>query len=227
MRSAPLPPCTRAGLPPLAPLRTARPADRAGCAYLQVAMTGKNCVAIASDQRFGQQQLTLSTNMNKCFKMHDQLFLGMSGLVTDIQTLHDRFQFKMNLYSLKEDRLMKPRTFANVVASTLYERRFGPYFVEPVIAGLENGVPYICGTDLIGAKDEPDDFIVSGTPYESLLGMAESLWRPDMEPDELFEVTAQTLMAATDRDCLSGWGGIVHVITPTEVITKTLKGRMD
>ena len=31
-------------------------------------------------------------------------------------------------------------------------------------------------------------------------------------PDELFEVVAQTLMASTDRDCLSGWGAIVHVM---------------
>jgi len=30
--------------------------------------------------------------------------------------------------------------------------RFGPWFIEPVIAGLtENDEPYICGMDLIGA----------------------------------------------------------------------------
>ena len=31
--------------------------------------------------------------------------------------------------------------------------RFGPYFCEPIIAGLDDeGVPFICTTDLIGAK---------------------------------------------------------------------------
>jgi hypothetical protein len=31
--------------------------------------------------------------------------------------------------------------------------RFGPYFCEPIIAGLsEDNVPFICTTDLIGAK---------------------------------------------------------------------------
>jgi 20S proteasome alpha/beta subunit len=31
--------------------------------------------------------------------------------------------------------------------------RFGPYFCEPIIAGLnEDGTPFICTTDLIGAK---------------------------------------------------------------------------
>ena len=72
----------------------------------------------------------------------------------------------------------------------------GRYFIEPVIAGLEDGKVYLCATDLIGAKDEPADFIVTGTCYESLLGMAESLWRPGMEPDELFEVISQALLSA-------------------------------
>ena len=31
--------------------------------------------------------------------------------------------------------------------------RFGPYFVEPVIAGLRaDGTPYVASSDLIGAK---------------------------------------------------------------------------
>ena len=29
------------------------------------------------------------------------------------------------------------------------------------------------------------------------------------------------------RDCLSGWGATVYIITPDKVITRTLRGRMD
>ena len=32
------------------------------------------------------------------------------------------------------------------------------------------------------------------------------------EPDELFEVISQCLLAGTDRDAISGWGAIVHVM---------------
>lgn len=32
-------------------------------------------------------------------------------------------EYKLNLYNLKENRKMKPTTFANLVASTLYEKR--------------------------------------------------------------------------------------------------------
>jgi len=47
------------------------------------------------------------------------------------------------------------------------------------------------------------------------------------DKDQLFETLAQALMSAVDRDCISGWGGVVHIITPTEIITKTLKARQD
>ena len=54
---------------------------------LAVAMAGKECVAIASDLRFGVQLQTLGTDYKKIYKIHDQLFLGLAGLGTDAQTL--------------------------------------------------------------------------------------------------------------------------------------------
>ena len=102
-----------------------------------------------------------------------------------------------------------------------------------MVAGLdENNQPYVSCADLIGAECFTDDFAVSGTSSENLYGMCESLYRPQLvtttthcaqrvpihclfllqEPDELFETLAQALMAAVDRDALSGWGGVVHIL---------------
>ena len=60
--------------------------------------------------------------------------------------------------------------------------RFGPYFVEPVIAGLDpkTSEPYIASMDLIGCPMVTDDFVVSGTCSEQMYGMCESLWEPDL-----------------------------------------------
>lgn len=66
--------------------------------------------------------------------------------------------------------------------TTLSEFRFGPYFVEPVVAGLDpiTDKPYIATMDLIGCPMETQDFVVGGTCTEQLYGMCESLWNPDM-----------------------------------------------
>jgi 20S proteasome subunit beta 3 len=52
-----------------------------------IAMTGKECVAIACDLRFGVQNQTNATDMTKVFKIHDQLYCGLAGLATDMMTL--------------------------------------------------------------------------------------------------------------------------------------------
>ncbi|CAJ0746566.1 23754_t:CDS:10 [Entrophospora sp. SA101] len=191
-----------------------------------VAMVGKNCVAIASDKFLGVQLMTISTEFPKIFQATDKCYVGLPGLATDVQTLSERFRFKINMYKLREERDIEPKTLAHLVSSTLYEKRFGPYFVEPIVAGIDkHNQPYICEMDLIGCIGNATDFVVGGTSAENLYGICEALWEPDL-PDDLFETISQALMNAIDRDCKSGWGAFVHVITPEKVITRTLKTRM-
>ena len=176
--------------------------------------------------------------------MNPHLWVGLPGLATDIQTVKQKIEFRMNMYELKETRQMRPKTFANMVSNMLYERRFGPFFVEPIVAGLdpETNAPYICNMDLIGELftilynlqkhvsgciTEPIDFVAGGTCEEQLMGMAETLWEPKMKPDQLFECISQAMMNAFDRDGISGWGAVVHVIEKDKVTTRTLKTRMD
>ena len=89
--------------------------------------------------------------------MNPHLWVGLPGLATDIQTVKQKIEFRMNMYELKETRQMRPKTFANMVSNMLYERRFGPFFVEPIVAGLDPVTfePYICNMDLIGTGVSP------------------------------------------------------------------------
>ncbi|KAI0764936.1 N-terminal nucleophile aminohydrolase [Fomes fomentarius] len=197
-----------------------------------IAMVGKDCVAIASDLRLGNQSLGISSNFQKIFQMTDRIFLGLPGLATDVTTLKETFRYRVNMYTIKEEREIEPETFAHLVSSALYERRFGPYFIEPVMAGLQkdhNGEykPYIAATDLIGCLNFAKDFVVAGTASSKLFGVAEGLWEPDLEAEDLFETISQTLLNAVDRDAYSGWGAEVYVLTKDKVIKRTLKGRMD
>ena len=74
---------------------------------------------------------------------------------------------------------MRPETFANVVSAMLYEKRFGPYYAEPVVAGLDPVTfePFITGMDLIGAAAPTDNFVVCGNNEESLFGVCESMYK--------------------------------------------------
>eukprot|EP00808_Paulinella_micropora_P017908 g34436.t1 len=103
-----------------------------------VAMVGKNCVAIASDMRFGIQLSTIAQNMHKVHRMNSKTYVGLAGLITDMQTVLHSLTFKLNMYKLREERDIKPSVCANLISNMLYEKRFGPYFVEPIVCGLED-----------------------------------------------------------------------------------------
>lgn len=90
--------------------------------------------------------------------------------------------------------------------------RFSPYFVAPIVAGLEDGKPILATYDSIGCLSNLDDFQVGGTASDNLLGPAESFYRKDLGPEELTETIGQVLLAGIDRDILSGWGAVVYLL---------------
>jgi 20S proteasome subunit beta 3 len=193
-----------------------------------VAMAGKGCFAIASDNRLGDGIKTLSMEVPKLVAVNKRCVVGLTGLRSDQQTFSQKLKFRTEMYKLREERHISGKALTGMIVSMLYEARFSPWFIEPVIASLnEEGEVFLCATDLIGAPNEPQDYVCAGTSSESLHGMCEALWRPDMDADQLFETITQALLSASDRDCLSGYGATVVVVTKDQVITRLVNGRKD
>lgn len=193
-----------------------------------VAMAGKECYAIACDNRLGEQFKTISMEVPKLHVINDKVVIGLTGLQSDRITFANQLEYRTKMYKLAEERDISGKALTALIVSMLYEKRFGPWFVEPVIGSIDaNGKVYLCATDLIGAPCEPEDYVCAGTCSESLHGMCEALWRPDLGPEELFEVIAQALLSSCDRDCLSGYGATIMVVTREKVVTRLVKGRKD
>ena len=158
--------------------------------------------------------------------------MGLSGLGSDVQTFSSLMKYKINLYKLEEHNDgPSATTFSNLIATSLYEKRFGAYFIQPIVAGLDENKdgtfePVIATYDNIGTL-ETSYFACGGTAAELLYGPAEAFYKENMNPDELFECVSQCLLAAMDRDILSGWGASVYILTPTEIIVKDIKTRQD
>ncbi|XP_038962011.1 proteasome subunit beta type-3-like [Rattus norvegicus] len=193
------------------------------------ATKGKNCVAIAADRHFRIQAQMVTTDFQKIFPMGYRLYIDLAGLGTDVQTVAQHLKFRLNLYELKEGQQIKPYTLLSMVANLLYEKRFGPYYTEPVIAGLDPKTfkPFICSLDLIGCSMVTNDFVVSGTCSEQMYGMCESLWEPNVDLEHLFETISQAMLNAVDQDAMSSMGVIVHIIEKDKITTRKLKAQMD
>ena len=195
-----------------------------------IAMKGNDCVCVATDMRMGENKMTnIATNIPKVHRIDDKLFVGLCGFSCDTATLLDKIKNHKALYELREDRPLTPKVLSTLLSNMLYKRRFGPYFISPLVAGLDpiTGEAFISSTDMIGSITEPRDFVTIGTGEEYALACCESFWRPDLTPDELTEATAQTMMAIIERDASSGWGAVVYTITKDGVTSRALKCRMD
>ena len=51
-----------------------------------IAMAGKNCVAIASDKRYGLRNQTISCEMRKTFQVNDKTLCGLTGLARPLSS---------------------------------------------------------------------------------------------------------------------------------------------
>lgn len=86
-------------------------------------MMGKNCVAIASDLRLGQGGVMITNNFCKIVPVTEKSYMGLTGLATDITMVSKLIRYKVNLYKLREERVIEPKTLANLLSTTLYQKR--------------------------------------------------------------------------------------------------------
>jgi 20S proteasome subunit beta 3 len=81
--------------------------------------------------------------------------------------------------------------------------------------------------DMIGATSESKSFVCAGAASKSLFGTAEALWEPNMDRERLIEVCGKAFLSALERDCFSGYGAIVYLITKDGIVEYDLAGRND
>ncbi|KAL7745744.1 hypothetical protein ACLKA6_009945 [Drosophila palustris] len=212
-----------------------------------LAMLGKDCLGIVSEYCIGSQDQaeeaastsasaststgaeTDCSELNNVFKFGERLLVGFSGLNTDILEVRSQLRFRKNMHELKENCDINPVALTNLLSNLLYEHRFGPFLIESIVAGFDQDTmePYICSMDLLGQANVAKDFVALGKGSDQLYGVSQALWRPNLEPDQLFEVICQSAVSALHRDSLRGWGSKVMILEFDQLTEHTMKGRVD
>jgi 20S proteasome subunit beta 3 len=243
-----------------------------------LAMAGRDCVAVAVDRRFGSGSTLVNVPSGRSLLLPaDRVLVAFTGLQSDVETLqHELLALVSSKYTTgvtiktssstsDGDRkssespamMISPRSMASLTSHVLYGRRRAPYYVEPIVVGLEecdddspadasteaedaslliaSSVnsrhktyrPYLCSMDVIGATSLSSDFACGGAATSSLYGTAEAFWRPHMDRDELVHVVAKAFVAALERDCLSGYGALVYLLTADGITEYDISTRND
>lgn len=203
--------------------------------------------------------------------LHSRLMMSFTGLQGDVESVAQELSvqatkltgrgssFGFGNKSMRSN-YISPRAMSSLTSHVLYSRRSSPYYVEPIIVGLEpihktkekldnenktrkvndnqqqepqchdispRCRPFICTQDLIGAQSLSEDFCCVGVASSSMYGTAEAMWMPDMDPRTLGRVCGRAFLSALERDCLSGYGAVVYVLSENGVEMFELDSRDD
>eukprot|EP01055_Gregarina_sp_Pseudo9_P002648 Gregarina_sp_Pseudo_9__2647@NODE_2900_length_831_cov_101_064394_g2650_i0_p1_GENE_NODE_2900_length_831_cov_101_064394_g2650_i0NODE_2900_length_831_cov_101_064394_g2650_i0_p1_ORF_typecomplete_len205_score30_66Proteasome/PF00227_26/9_9e32_NODE_2900_length_831_cov_101_064394_g2650_i060674 len=178
-------------------------------------MVGKDSIAIVVDKRLSNQLQLVSEDFERAFPLSDKCYFAACGFASDVQTAYRTLRFHMKLFKLREDRDMPVTSAGTFVGNILYQRRFSPWFITPLVAGLTpEGEPEVWTFDFIGTITKTTDFMVAGTGQEELFGMCEKKFVPNLDSESLRKLATDCFVSALNRDCFSGNGAVCHLITP-------------
>lgn len=173
----------------------------------------KGGVVLAADRRVSYGTFVLSRAARKVFPVNDRVGVAFAGVPADMQELYDSLVYNVRIFEMDEGRRATPVNVARLLSILLYSGRFTRFFLaEVVVGGLSPEGPKIVSVDAAGGMLE-DDFAAEGTGAQLATGILEREFKKDMSESEAVELAKRAMMAAIERDAMSGDGIDVLVIS--------------
>jgi proteasome beta subunit len=180
-----------------------------------VGITCKDGVVIATEHRATMGTLIAHKKTQKLFKIDEHIGLTVAGLVGDAQTLARYLKAEAELYRLKRGMAMPIRAAATMLANILNGRSYYPYWVQLIVAGVDDDGYHVYSLDAAGGSI-PDDYVTTGSGSPYVYGILEDYFKEGMSVSDGVDLAIRGLSAAMKRDSASGNGISVASITKKE-----------
>lgn len=164
-------------------------------------------VVLGSDKRASKGFFIGSKITQKIAKIDDTLAIAIAGQLSDAEYLIKVAKAERKLMELRRGFPLTVRESTRLIANLAYSglKNYQPYFVELLVAGVDDEGAHVFTADMSGAIIE-EDFASSGSGSPIAYGVLESVYREDMTNDEAKEVASKAVRAAMERDPGSGNG---------------------
>ncbi len=180
-----------------------------------VGIACKDGVVIATEHRATMGTLIAHKKTQKLFKIDENIGMTVAGLVGDAQTLARYLKAEAELYRLKRGVQMPVRAAATMLANILNGRSYYPYWVQLIVAGVDDDGFHVYSLDAAGGSI-PDDYVTTGSGSPYVYGILEDYYKDGMSMNDTIDLAIRGLSAAMKRDSASGNGISVASITKKE-----------
>lgn len=201
-----------------------------------MAIAGDDFVVIGADTRLSAGFSIYTREQNKLFKLTDTTVLGCAGCWCDTLTLTRILNARMQMYEQEHNKTMSTTAAAQMLSTMLYYKRFFPYYISNVLAGLDNdGKGCVYSYDPIGhcEKSMYRAGGSSGALLQPLLDNQIGLKnmqniKPGSVPlKKAVNTIKDVFISAAERDIYTGDSIIINIITKDGIKEETFELRKD
>lgn len=201
-----------------------------------MAIAGKDFCVVAADTRLSSGYSIHTREQNKLFRLSDQTVLASTGCWCDTLALTSLVRARMQMYEHSHNKTMSTTAVAQMISILMYNRRFFPYYVSNVLAGIdENGEGVVYSYDPIG-HCEKTTYRAGGSAgallqpvLDNQVGLKNQL-NASTDPitkERAIAIARDTFISATERDIYTGDAVAFNVITKDGIVAEKLELRKD
>ena len=180
-----------------------------------IGIVNNDGVVLASEHRATMGNIIAHKEVQKVFKIDDNLGLTTAGLVGDAQLLARYIKAEVELYSLKRQTPMPVKSAATMLSNILQERRGRCRDTSTSASSWAAGTTtggQVYSIDAAGGSIG-DNYVSVGSGSSFAYGVLEDHYKKDLSLDDAIDLAIRALNAAMKRDSASGDGMAIVTIT--------------
>jgi len=203
-----------------------------------VAIGGDGYVIIASDTRLSSGFSIYTREQPKLFPLTTQTILGTTGCWCDILTFTRTLEARLKMYKYEHNRMLSTSAASQLVTNMLYFRRFFPYYISNILAGLDaDGQGVVYSYDPIG-HCEKAKYRAGGSCAAILQPLLDNQIglknienvdenKRNISKEEAVKVLKDVFISASERDIYCGDGIVIKIVTKDGIENEAFQLRRD
>ena len=173
---------------------------------------------------------------SKLCKLTSKAVLASCGHWADSDTLTSILKTRVQQYEdAHENREISLNALAQLMSTMMYSRRFFPYYVSNILAGIYEGKGYVYSYDPIG-HCERHTYRAGGSSsallqpiLDNQVGLKNMQEKPQvpLTVDRAVDLVTDAFVSAAERDIYTGDGVLISIVTENGVEERRVQLRKD